>query len=1106
MSARRGKDSRRGQKMEMYAHQELTHIEMSTSGTGRRKKLKTTTHGAGMTEQQILETQDLRTLAALAEDANFSYALGDNSMPLDPEDYLNSGGKVVDVPERNDNSDVPLRTFIVHRPAMLDAVLKSEGRGKERLWKECGECGSADPVFRCRDQDCRGGQLFCRACILLRHAHLPLHWIEEWGGRNFVRKSLRELGLCVQLGHAPLQPGGGPGEACTFRTHGHKDFIVLHTNGIHKVRVDYCGCGRPGKFYQRDQLLDACWWPATPKEPQTCCTFTMLRHFHALNTIGKVSGYDYYKTLELLTDNTGNVKLMDRRRPFMRCVREWRNVEMFKQAGRGHDPSGIEGTQDGELAQWCEACPQPKINLPWDWKNEPAATAFKYFLHIGQDANFRLRGRMVSSDAKDPTLAQGLAYFVNKLPYTEHIKNYVNQEEISSCSGFAAMFLANLKRVKGLRTSGVGGVTCTRHNMWRANGMGDLQKGERYCNMDWVLCSALRNCEILYIMFTYDIACQYYKNFWDRMRKLPEYLHLNIPESNLFFYVPNFHLPPHKEECHAPFSLHFGPGAGLSNGEGIEQNWENSNGAASQTKQMGPGSRQDTLDDILGAHNYRKTLALGRILLKRMLEAITEVVKQRKALDAFTAGLESAEAGITVQWGKDEDVWQADRSKPCPYRVTRSGKTMKDVELELAREEFQQTASSVQVVHGSSRSMFVVMGIEIEEAQRALEMDVKAKKAATTYQELHFQRRRNALGRKIDRFRELQDIYMPGLRDELTTEQLAVLTGNAKKEVESIKLYLPSALETDQKRANACAPGVADIEERLRFVEAGDALEELRRGLRMRTVTNCFKVKNVTGQRANTRAQGIQHQIDVRIHASKLRYRYSREVYGRLAGPDGRWAEELRVLEDDDVRALNERAMSAQEKADEERLRDGGFLNEVAVGGVAAAGVVVMGEGRRLLSWIWCTGSGNKGDSEHSAAASEALRVEWCKARARATCWREEVILLEEEMRRTIASMQWKARLWEERANGRAEDDTVSSELQEGLAGYAWEHVATMERRAEVLEKLWEEVRGKAQVVLKQLDAGIVEAVVVTTTLEEDRDDEGEKGLYEELYEGGDEF
>ncbi|KAJ7074866.1 hypothetical protein B0H15DRAFT_925610 [Mycena belliarum] len=997
---------------------------------------------------------------------------------------------------------------------MLDRVISGEGRGKRRLWAACGECGEAEPTLRCRDQDCLGGQMFCRRCILLRHAALPLHWVEEWDGRKFTRRGLKEIGLRVQLGHAPLEagpglPGHNRGAICAFRTTANKDFVVLHTNGIHNVAVDYCGCGRSEEA--RDQLLDACWWPATPMDPQTCCTFTLLRHFHTLNTLGKVSGYDYYRSLELLTDNTGNVKLPDRRRPFMRCAREWRNIQLFKRAGRAHDPGGIEGTEDGGLSLFCHACPQPQINLPENWRDEPASTAFKYFLHLGQDANFRLRGRLVSSDAKDPTLGQGLAYFVNKIPYTEHIKNYVNQDEISSCSGFAAMFLANLKRVKGLRTSGVGGVTCTRHNMWRANGMGDLQKGERYCNMDWVLASSMRNCEILYVIFTYDIACQYYKNFWDRMRKLPQYLHLNIPPSNLFFYVPNFHLPPHKDDCHGPFSLHFAPGVGMSNGEGIEQNWENSNGAASQTKQMGPGSRQDTLDDILGAHNYRKTLALRRILLKRMIEALKEGVKHRRALDAFTAGLESAEEGLTARWEKEEREWQQDKSKPCPYRVIRkgtslifkwrrltsiSGKTMKDIELELAKEEFEVTASNVQVVHESSRSMFVVMGLEIEEAQRVLDFDVRAKKAATTYQELEFQKRRNELKRKIDRFRTLQDIYMPALRDELQPEQAALLKTNAKKEVESIKLFLPSALSSN-KRANACAPGVSDIEERLRLGEATDALETLRDGLRMRTVTNCFKIENITGQRSNTRAQGIQHQIDVKIHSAK--------AYAALVGP-GPWANLLQVLGDEDVRALNERALTTEEKAEEERMRDGGLLNELASGGVAAAGVVVTGEGRRTLSWIWYTGAaGGMGEGEQSAAANEALRAEWCKGMARAARWREEIILLEEEMRRSITSAEYMAGKWEERARWRAAAEVdaggaLAAELAEGLAGYAYEHASTARVRVGVLRAAWAEVREKAKIVLDGLDSGNLVDVTVATRVETDENESGDHGMYEELH------
>lgn len=42
------------------------------------------------------------------------------------------------------------------------------------------------------------------------------------------------------------------------------------------------------------------------------------------------------------------------------------------------------------------------------------------------------------------------------------------------------MILANLKKAKGLNATGIVGVACSRHELWRPNGMGDLQRGERY--------------------------------------------------------------------------------------------------------------------------------------------------------------------------------------------------------------------------------------------------------------------------------------------------------------------------------------------------------------------------------------------------------------------------------------------------------------------------------------------------------------------------------------------------------------------------------------------------------------------------------------------------
>jgi hypothetical protein len=44
---------------------------------------------------------------------------------------------------------------------------------------------------------------------------------------------------------------------------------------------------------------------------------------------------------------------------------------MLLRRGRGHDPTGNAGTQEGELAVPCPACPHPGKNLPEGWENAP---------------------------------------------------------------------------------------------------------------------------------------------------------------------------------------------------------------------------------------------------------------------------------------------------------------------------------------------------------------------------------------------------------------------------------------------------------------------------------------------------------------------------------------------------------------------------------------------------------------------------------------------------------------------------------------------------------------------------------------------------------------
>jgi len=63
-----------------------------------------------------------------------------------------------------------------------------------------------------------------------------------------------------------------------------------------------------------------------------------------------------------------------------------------------------------------------------------------------------------------------------------------------------------------------------------------------------------------------------------------------------------------------------------------------------------------------------------------------------------------------------------------------------------------------------------------------------------------------------------------------------------------------------------------------------------------------------------------------------------------------------------------------------------------------------------------------------------ALRIEWCRARARAMRWSEEVLLLEEEMRRVLRFLEWHAKWWEDQ-QGR--HTNLSPAEEKGMRAYA---------------------------------------------------------------------
>jgi hypothetical protein len=85
--------------------------------------------------------------------------------------------------------------------------------------------------------------------------------------------------------------------------------------------------------------------------------------------------------------------------------------------------------------------------------------------------------------------------------------------------------------------------------------------------------------------------------------------------------------------------------------------------------------------------------------------------------------------------------------------------------------------------------------------------------------------------------------------------------------------------------------------------------------------------------------------------------------------------------------------------------------------------------------------------------------MEWCKARARAQRWSEEVDILQEEQRRALMSLDYEAEVWQRRATLRLrivnEVQVVTPPLDEGLRAYAAGQALMFTRLRNAFSELW---------------------------------------------------
>ncbi|KAK7030436.1 hypothetical protein VNI00_014007 [Paramarasmius palmivorus] len=836
-------------------------------------------------------------------------------------------------------------------------------------------------------------------------------------------------------------------------------------------------------YAPRAQLLEFGFWPMSYKEPQSAVTFNLLRNFHIMNLKGHIPPTDYYRGLERMSSGDGMSSPPDRLHQFRMVIREWRHIKMGKRAGRGHDPSGLSGTPNGGTMVLCRACPHPKINLPQGWENAPPEMKFLYALIISLDANFKQKARARPGDKTDPVLGPGFGCFVPNGPYMEEISKQSDQDEISHCVTFSAMWNANSKKSRGLRATGVGSVVCARHGMFRANGMGDLQKGERYINMDCIVLMSLAACGLMVLYVTYDIACQWGIKFFERMSRRPLDWHLS-QNISVTFKVPKFHLASHIEKCYAPYALEYTEGVGDTDGEAPERNWAELNTSARSLSMMTAGARFDTTDDICNGWNHEKTLDLvvkqANSLLKKLVKAISNLVVYNRAFTAFTEALKHNHGKELQQWERQVKEWELGLSKLCPYEMPISSITMAKVKKSLADEEHRREKAgdnhretrSSDARDASTMSALMIEMLDIEEIQRTLSA-IASQATLTLYQKTDLQNRRTTLLKRVRRMREDQLTHMPALRKLIKSTDFECAP-------EAIPLHVPSSVPAEDRQAIFPAYAI-HIEDKLRYAQGFEALSTLRGLLRARTVTYQHSEQVVPSQCVFTKLNALRTQVEVKIRSTCGMYRTARTALMQLRG-SGEWEKSLKELRAEDVRGIGERVAREEDletfrQAQKRAGVDPKQIERILRGKDIELPMIFVdpslscdNEKRENMSWIWYTygESGTRAaEGVDSQEVEASLCVEWCKARARARRAREEVLLVDEEMRRSIEFCRWKAGWWEQQ-KGRRND--VEQWLGEGLNAYASEQAFMETSRAIVWNRQLFSIRERAKVIREWVD------------------------------------
>ncbi|KAI9443894.1 hypothetical protein H4582DRAFT_2071441 [Lactarius indigo] len=406
-----------------------------------------------------------------------------------------------------------------------------------------------------------------------------------------------------------------PSEGNTRRTRttmsGNPLITVVNQTGVFDMDVLFCICPNAGA--NDEQLLQAGIFPSTFKQIETAFTFSVLDDFLADNLECKTTAQQYYSKLQSITNRMFPDHVPNLYKQLLRASRQWRDLKNRIESGLGHQHTGT-SANEGSMAIFCPACPQPGINLPDDWRtryNDKLNQLIRTFI---MDGNFSAEHMRCRTGDTDVPLSVGMAFMANPNSYKAHLHSGQEISQPSTCNTYRAIEQANSSHPH-LDVTGIGATTCC-HGFFVPTSVVDFQKGERQINMDYSLCKALsyNMGDIPVALVMYDIMCQYGVHFKERVENSPE---LSLSSSlQLRTGIGLFHIHGHQDSCLPRFSPSYIPGAKQVDGEIIETLWAPLNNISRSIRGMSLAHRQEVLDAHMNHSNWKKMVRIVPSLLK----------------------------------------------------------------------------------------------------------------------------------------------------------------------------------------------------------------------------------------------------------------------------------------------------------------------------------------------------------------------------------------------------------------------------------------------------------------------------------------------------------